>query len=86
MVLIDPNQYYTQIGQQAMVAPVNTIQLANAFATAYGDVITTTLFYRNVPIASGQLQGRRSQYGYGGQPRPVPYGGQPAPGVTPYYR
>jgi hypothetical protein len=86
MVLIDPNQYYTQIGQQAMAAPVNTIQLANAFTTAYGDVITTTLFYRNVPIASGQLQGRRSQYGYGGQPQPVPYGGQPAPGVTPYYR
>lgn len=84
LVLIDPNQYFAQNGQQSLVyppqpivAPVNTIQLANAFTTAYGDVITTTLFYRNVPIASGQLQGRRSHYS--GQH-------QNAPGVAPYYR
>lgn len=72
MVVIDTNQYF---------APnINTIQLSNTFVTPYGNVITTTLFYRGIPIATGQLNGQRNDY-YGNGIQP-----QQAPSVAPYNR
>lgn len=67
MILLDPNMYYTQ--------PNNSMQLSNTFISPYGDVITTTLFYRDVPIASGQLRGQRHHYNAGVQQGPtvLPY-------------
>lgn len=66
LVLIDPNY---NLGQnqiygypQPLVAPTNSIQLNNVFATPYGEVINTTLFYRGIPLATGQLRGQRSPY------------------------
>jgi hypothetical protein len=47
---------------QPIVAPNNTIQLGSIFADGYGNIITTTLFYRGVPVATGQLQGQRFPY------------------------
>lgn len=81
MVVIDNRQYIqAQVYPQPIVAPNNTIQLSNTFITPYGNTMTTTLFYRGVPIASGQLQGQRSDYA-----QSAAYG-QPGPGVVPYVR
>lgn len=83
MVVNDDRQYIQgAIYPPPIGIPNNTIQLSNTFTTAYGNVITTTLFYRGVPVASGQLQGHRSDYYNGGHGQPTQYGQRPA--VMPY--
>lgn len=66
LVVIDPNQYFynnqTMGYAQPIMAPNNTIQLNNVFISAYGDVVSTTLFYRGIPLATGQLRGQRFAY------------------------
>lgn len=64
MVLIDNRQYLgVQPYPTPIMAPNNTIQLNNIFASSYGNIITTSIYYRGVVIATGQLQGYRNVYG-----------------------
>jgi len=55
------------------------IQLSSIFVNQYGNMITTTLYYRGVVIATGQLQGQRELYNTHQQ---TPLGQKPA--VLPY--
>lgn len=84
------NMIVPQFGayQQAQVYPPqlaaqNSLQLSAVFAGGYGQIVTVTLYFRGVPVASGQLNGRRTDYS-GVQPGVNSY--SQAPAIAPYYR